>query len=101
MAEKSRNRKPHVTLKQGPTERDDQRHVWNIRWVLRNSEQYPLRIQSLQLPHDQFKSEGKSFEPPVDLNGGENLEIQTFLRCEEPTGHVRSEEHTSELQSHS
>ena len=47
-----------------------------------------MRIQSLRLPHDQFKSEGKSFEPPVDVNGGEDLEIQTLVRCDEPVGHV-------------
>ena len=88
MTKKSRNQKPRVTLKQGPTERDAQTHRWNIGWVLRNSERYPLRIQSLRLPHDQFKSEGKSFEPPVDVNGGEDLEIQTLVRCDEPVGHV-------------
>ncbi len=77
-----------VTVKQGPTERDPQTNRWNIRWVLKNSERYPLRIESLRLPHDQFKSEEKHFEPPVDVNGGEDLEIQTLVRCDEPVGHV-------------
>ncbi len=80
--------KPQVTLKQGPTEPDAQPHRWNIGWVLGNPERYPLRIRSLRLPHDQFKSEEKSFEPPVDVNGGEDLEIQTLVRCDEPVGHV-------------
>jgi hypothetical protein len=88
MTKKSKNRKPRVTLKQERTERDAQTYRWNIGWVLENSERYPLRVQSLRLPHDQFKSEEKSFEPPVDVNGGEDLEIQTVVRCDEPVGLV-------------
>src|SRR5262249_44605869 len=51
-------------------------------------ERNPLRVQSLRLPHDQFESENKTFEPAVDVNGGEDLEIQMPVRCDELAGYV-------------
>jgi len=86
--DRNRDRKPHVTLKQGLTERDARTQRWNIAWVLKNLARYPLRIQSVQLPHDQFKSEENRIEPPVDVNGGEQLQVRTLVRCDEPVGHV-------------
>ena len=88
MAEKRRNREPRVAVKQASAELDTHRHRWNVAWLLKNSERYPLHIRSLRLPHDQFKSEGQSFDPALDVNGGGDVEIRTFVRCDEPAGHV-------------
>jgi hypothetical protein len=47
-----------------------------------------MRILSVRLPHGQFKSEEQRFEPPMDLNGTEEVQFRTFVRCDAPTGLV-------------
>src|ERR1051325_1256730 len=88
MTRKSGDAGPHIILRQESAECDVQTRRWNISWLLRNSDRHALRIQSLRLPHNQFNSEETIFDPPVDLNGGEDLEIHTPVRCDEPPGHV-------------
>ena len=79
---------PQIAVKQVIAERDGITEPWNITWLVRNLGRYPMRILSVRLPHGQFKSEERRFEPAMDLNGGEEVQFRTFVRCDEPSGLV-------------
>ena|SRR5438093_1015895 len=82
-----RDSEPQIAVKQVTAECETI-GCWNISWLVRNLARYPMRIQSVRLPHGQFKSEERRFEPAMDLNGGEELQFRTFVRCDEPPGLV-------------
>ena len=79
---------PEIAVKQVAAERDGIKEGWSIAWLVRNLGQSPLRILSVRLPHGQFKSEERHFEPAMDLNGGEELQFRTFVRFDKPAGAV-------------
>lgn len=79
---------PQMVLKQVIAERDEMMKSWSIAWLVRNLGRYPLHILSVRLPHGEFYSEERRFEPAMDLNGGEELEFRTSVRCDKPSGLV-------------
>ena len=79
---------PQIAVKQVIAERDGIKDCWNIDWLVRNLGSDPMRVLSVRLPHGQFKSEERRFEPPMDLDGGEEVLFRTFVRCDAPTGLV-------------
>jgi hypothetical protein len=79
---------PEIELQQLSAERNGQRGCWRIGWRLKNLGARRLRIQSVRLPHGQFKSEEIRFEPAIDLKPDEEAPFQTLVRCDEPTGDV-------------
>jgi len=79
---------PQIAVKQVIAERDGIKDCWNMDWLVRNLGSDPMRVLSVRLPHGQFKSEEGRFEPPLDLNGGEEILFRTFVRCDTPTGLV-------------
>jgi hypothetical protein len=87
-AQSDRESEPKIAVKQVTAERDEIKQCWNIAWLVRNLGRYPMRILSVRLPHGEFKSEQLRFEPAMDLNGGEEVQFQTFVRCDKPTGLV-------------
>jgi hypothetical protein len=87
-ARSDRESEPQVALNQIIAEREEIKECWNIAWVVENLGQYPMRILGVRLPHSQFKSEERRFEPAMDLKAGESAQFRTFVRCDEPTGLV-------------
>lgn len=79
---------PQVELKQLSAEASWEKACWNIRWSVRNSSARPLRILSVRLPHGQFKSAEKNFDPVIDLKQDQEAQFQTLVRCDEPPGPV-------------
>ena len=79
---------PDIELEQVSLRRDAASERWNISWRIKNLTVHPMRMDSVVLPHGQFKAEKRRFEPALHLAGGENAAFHTAVRCEEPEGPV-------------
>jgi hypothetical protein len=79
---------PQIELIQAATERDEIRGAFRIIWLLKNLGSEPLRVFSVNFPHQQFKSEEIRFKPSLALDGGAELQFQVLIRCDEPRGLV-------------
>jgi hypothetical protein len=64
------------------------RGYWNVGWQVRNTGTPSLKFASVRLPHGQFKSPEKQFEPALDLAPGLVTEFKTLVYCDEPAGVV-------------
>jgi hypothetical protein len=79
---------PLIALEQVITQRDEMMGCWNIAWLVRNLGRYPMSIVSVHLPHSQFKSVDRRLDCAINLNGGEEVQFRTCVRCNEPAGLV-------------
>jgi hypothetical protein len=83
-----RQEAPAITLRQISAERDAITKCWNIAWRLENKAAHPLQVLAVNLPHGQFKSLERRFEPSIELKVGEEKDFQTPVHCDEPPGIV-------------
>jgi len=79
---------PEIAVKQERLTRDRAMARWCILWQIINTGPVPFAVQSLKLPHGQFKADEYKFEPVINLSPGAMREIQTWVRCDEPQGLV-------------
>ena len=77
---------PEVELEQMLVQRHEASERWVVGWQIKNIASYPLRIDSVQLPHGQFKSEEQRFEPALFLASYQQAAFETRVRCEEAEG---------------
>jgi hypothetical protein len=61
---------------------------WNVRWIVENTGANPLQLETVRLPHGQFRAAEKRFAPSLDLEPGSAAEFDTIVYCNEPTGLV-------------
>lgn len=61
---------------------------WSMGWKITNRGVHLLHIQSVRLPHGQFRAAEQSFEPALVLSSGQDARFQTVVRCDEPAGLV-------------
>lgn len=79
---------PDIELRQLSAVRNGQLDSWRVAWLLKNKGAHQLLLQAVRLPHGQFKSEERRFEPAVELRpNGERL-FETLVQCDEPSGEV-------------
>ena len=79
---------PAIELQQVSVEWDGAMEGWNIHWRINNKAAHSLQIDSVRLPHGQFKAEEQRFEPALLLRSGADARFQTPVRCDEPAGLV-------------
>jgi hypothetical protein len=79
---------PQIVLTQVSAERRGVIERWSIDWLVENESANALHILAVRLPHGQFKSDERRFEPAIELSAGERRQFQTFVRCDEPAGLV-------------
>jgi hypothetical protein len=79
---------PAIELEQTAVEPDGERGRWIVEWRIRNTALRELQIDSVRLPHGQFKAEEERFEPALLLASGQEARFKTRLRCDEPPGLV-------------
>jgi hypothetical protein len=48
----------------------------------------PLELRAVRLPHGQFKSAERRFEPAIGLAAKQDAQFQAFVHCDEPAGLV-------------
>jgi hypothetical protein len=77
---------PHVELKQIEAACDRIAGQWRIVWELKNFARQPLRVSSVRFPHQQFKSDERVFQPPIELNEGAEIMFEQIIQCEERPG---------------
>ena len=79
---------PHIALHQVSVESEKVKGSWKVRWRIANLNSQPLELRAVRLPHGQFKSAERRFQPPIHLAAKENAEFQVFVCCDEPVGLV-------------
>jgi hypothetical protein len=79
---------PQIVLTQVSAERHGVMERWNIDWLVENKSANTLHILAVRLPHGQFKSDERRFDPAIELSAGERRQFQTFVHCDEPAGLV-------------
>jgi hypothetical protein len=77
---------PRIALQQAATKRDESTRRWRIRWTIANEGTRPLTVVAVRLPHGQFKSDARRFEPTLALAPGQSQEFETSVRCDEAQG---------------
>ena len=77
---------PEIELRQLSLEWNGVMERWSIGWRIENKAAHSLRIDSVRLPHSQFKAEEQRFEPALVLSSGQDAQFQTAVRCDEPAG---------------
>lgn len=61
---------------------------WRIRWQIDNPGADALSINSVRVPHGQFKADEQSLVPPLVLPAGGIVEFISHVHCDEPAGLV-------------
>ena len=79
---------PKLGLHQVAATWDAAANGWNIHWQVENLGRERLSIESVWMPHGQFKSAEKRFSPALALPPGESSPIATVVHCQEPAGLV-------------
>jgi hypothetical protein len=79
---------PRIALAQISANYESIPERWRIRWTLENRGANFLAVESVRLPHGQFKSEEVRFEPALNLCPGGQVEFAASVRCKEPAGLV-------------
>ena len=79
---------PQIVLTQVSAERHGAMECWRIDWLVETESANTLRILAVRLPHGQFKSDERRFDPAIELSAGQRSQFQTFVHCDEPMGLV-------------
>ena len=79
---------PEIELEQVSVERNGVTELWRIGWRIKNGGARSLCIESVRLPHGQFKAEEQRFEPALLLSSGQEAQFYSVVRCDEPAGVV-------------
>ena len=79
---------PEIELEQVSVERNGVMERWRIGWRIKNSGAHSLCVESVRLPHGQFKAEEQRFEPALVLSSGKAARFHSAVRCDEPAGVV-------------
>ena len=79
---------PQITLTQVSVEPEEEQGNWQILWRIANSNSQPLELRAVRLPHGQFKSAERRFEPAIVLAAKQDAQFQVFVHCDEPAGLV-------------
>jgi hypothetical protein len=79
---------PQITLTQVSVEPEEGKGNWQILWRIANLNSRPLELRAVRLPHGQFKSAERRFEPAIGLAAKQDAQFQVFVHCDEPSGVV-------------
>jgi len=86
--EPAHNAAPQITLTQVSVEPEEGQGNWQILWRIANLNSQPLELRTVRLPHGQFKSTERRFEPAVVLAAKQDAQFQVLVHCDEPAGLV-------------
>lgn len=79
---------PQITLTQVSVEPEEGKGNWQILWRIANLNSQPLELRAVRLPHGQFKSAERRFDPAIGLAAKQEAQFQVFVHCDEPAGLV-------------
>jgi hypothetical protein len=84
----AKDKAPKVRLEQVSVDRLEAPGYWKIVWQIKNVARHLIKLETVRLPHGQFKSEQLRFERPIDLPAHRTVQFQIPVRCDEPAGLV-------------
>ena len=79
---------PEITLEQVSADRERVQAAWDIGWRIENVGEHPIYVSAVRLPHGQFKSAERRFDPAIGLAPGNKTELNILVKCDEPAGLV-------------
>ena len=79
---------PQITLTHVSVEPEEGTGNWKILWRVANLNSQPLDLHAVRLPHGQFKSAERRFEPAIVLAAKQDAQFQVFVHCDGPAGLV-------------
>jgi hypothetical protein len=79
---------PQITLEQVSADREKVQTAWDIGWRIENLGEQPVYVSAVRLPHGQFKSAERRFDPAIGVAQGNKAELNISVKCDEPAGLV-------------
>jgi hypothetical protein len=79
---------PQITLEQVSADRERVQAAWDIGWRIENLGEQPIYVSAVRLPHGQFKSAERRFDPAIGVAPGNKAELNISVKCDEPAGLV-------------
>ena len=79
---------PQISLEHVSADRDGVLACWSIGWRIENLGEHPIHVGAVRLPHGQFKSVERRFDPAIELASGNKTELKILVKCDEPAGLV-------------
>jgi hypothetical protein len=79
---------PKIALQQIAVRQDAANGLWTICWQVDNRRGNALIINSVSIPHGQFKSSIRYFAPALELAAGASERFESLVQCHEPVGPV-------------
>ncbi|HEV8719228.1 MAG TPA: hypothetical protein VGW77_01150 [Candidatus Binatia bacterium] len=87
-AQSGRENSPQMVLTQVSADRVGVLEGWSIGWRIENLGEHPIYVSAVRLPHGQFKSAERRFDPAIELAPGNKTELNILVKCDEPAGLV-------------
>ena len=79
---------PQIALTLVSVEPEEGRGNWKTLWRIMNLNSQPLDLHAVRLPHGQFRSAERRFEPAIALVPKQDAQFQVCVHCDEPAGLV-------------
>ena len=79
---------PKISLRQVSVHLASAKGSWSIGWRVKNLNQDPLRLNTAQFPHGQFKATEQRFQPPIMVEPEESRRFEATVACPESAGTV-------------
>ena len=79
---------PKIALQQIAVMQNAANGLWTIYWQVDNPGDDALIINSVKIPHGQFKSAIRYFTPALELTAGASERFESLVQCHEPVGPV-------------
>jgi hypothetical protein len=61
---------------------------WVFGWRIHNLTDQPIEFLAAWCPHGQFRSDKRTFDPPLHIAAGEDATLELTVLCDEPAGAV-------------
>ena len=68
--------------------RDSDPGRWSCSWRIQNLTDQSLKLFTIRLPHGQFRSQGREFNPSLEVPPGASARIETSVVCDDQPGAV-------------
>ena len=75
---------PKILARQVYRKREVENGHWRFGWCVQNHGDQPIRFVAAWCPHGKFRSDEKTFDPPIPVNAGEHTTIEMVVSCDEP-----------------
>jgi hypothetical protein len=79
---------PKVAVGELRRNREVESDRWLFAWRIQNLTQQPIKFLAARCPHGKFRSDERTFDPPLHAAVGNNTTIEMSVLCDEPAGTI-------------